>query len=101
MRHIFALKYAVEIIAPSNLLHVSVSILQFPNCIRICAAPQLCILVYFNILLFDEGSFCQMQVAIMVHKLTTLLSAIALLSEEDVRKFFIEVSKFSAIHNLV
>lgn len=35
---------------------------------------------------------------IMDNKLTTLLSAIALLSEEDVQKLFIEVSKFPAIH---
>lgn len=34
----------------------------------------------------------------MDHKLTTLLSTIASLSEEDVQKLFIEVSKFPAIH---
>ena len=34
----------------------------------------------------------------MDHKLTTLLSAIASLSEEDVQKLCIEVSKFPAIH---
>ena len=39
-----------------------------------------------------------MQVAIMNHKLTNLLSVIALLSEEDVQKLFIEVSKFPTIH---
>lgn len=39
-----------------------------------------------------------MQFFIMDNKLTTLLSAIALLSKEDVQKLFIEVSKFPAIH---
>ena len=34
----------------------------------------------------------------MDHKLTTLLNAIASLSEEDVQKLFIEVSQFPAIH---
>ena len=34
----------------------------------------------------------------MDHKLTTLLSAIASLLEEDVQKLIIEVSKFPAIH---
>jgi hypothetical protein len=39
-----------------------------------------------------------MHFLIMDNKLTTLLSAIALLSEEDVQKLFIEVSKFLTIH---
>ena len=34
----------------------------------------------------------------MDHKLTTLLNAIASLSEEDVQKLFIEVSQFPAIN---
>ena len=39
-----------------------------------------------------------MRVAIMDHKLTTLVPAIASLSEEDVQKLFIEVFQFLAIH---
>lgn len=34
----------------------------------------------------------------MNHKLRNLLSAIALLSDEDVQKLFIEISKFPTIH---
>ena len=93
-----SLKCALGTVAPSNLSHVFVSILQFPYRCCVCAAPRLYILVHFNILLLDEGGFCQMQVAIMDHKLTTLLSTIAFRFEEDVQKLFIEVLKFHAIH---
>ena len=42
-----------------------------------------------------------MRVAIMDHKLTALLSAIASLSKEDVEKLFIEVFQFLEIHACV
>ena len=93
-----SLKYALGTIAPSNLSHVFVSLLQFPCRSSTCAVPRLCILAYFNILLLDYDGFCQMRVAIMDFKLTTLLSEIASLSDEDVQKLFIEVSQFPAIY---